>query len=401
MQITMSGRYILACLTFVWITFSCTEETSEQFESDSFVRIYDNNTFSESYSPIDMLQTSDGGYVILATKEIPDVQTSGVYLIKADTQGKFVSSLTLEDTYTNPLAGMIIKDEKIWFACMSTDSQAKLISVDHSLGSQSVVNVPLSYPSAVAFYDSEILMLSYDQVEKNTVFSRLGYTSGAPVSRSFKVADDDSMEDDILKHFLRRGVRYPFQIGRLSSGFFFNGFYDYTFSLVFTNLGDDDDVDGVVQGQQENGGFSAILNTDGSNFAVSYFNFGTNYILPKTTLSQNTLSSISELNGFNIREFVPDAAVQIVSASVNGKNVLVYASNTRSKQIGLLFYDAADGALLGSKHLGFSNAYELGRVIVTDDGGLAVAGTAYIAGRFPRACLMKISKDEFSEVIHQ
>src|SRR5690606_17845561 len=98
-------------------------------------------------------------------------------------------------------------------------------------------------------------------------------------------------------------------------------------------------------------------------------------------------------------ELVPDAAVKILRATSGTRKLLIFASNTRSKQIGLFFYDESTGAFISSKHLGFSNPFEVASLIQTEDGGLAVCGTTWLAGRFPRICLFKISADEIATVI--
>jgi hypothetical protein len=70
--------------------------------------------------------------------------------------------------------------------------------------------------------------------------------------------------------------------------------------------------------------------------------------------------------------------------------VIVYGSNTKSKQIGLYFYDEATGEFLGSEYVGYSNPFEIGSVIQTAEGDLVVSGTTYLVGRLPRLCLIKI-----------
>jgi hypothetical protein len=79
---------------------------------------------------------------------------------------------------------------------------------------------------------------------------------------------------------------------------------------------------------------------------------------------------------------------------MSGKDVVVFAGDTKAKTIGLWFYDKDDKKLLGSKYLGFSNPFEVGDLIQTSDEGLAVCGTAYIAGRFPRIAIFKLSKEQ-------
>ena len=66
------------------------------------------------------------------------------------------------------------------------------------------------------------------------------------------------------------------------------------------------------------------------------------------------------------------------------------ASDTKSKQIGLLFYEESTGKFISSRYLGFSNPFEIASIVQTSDEGLAVCGTTYLAGRFPRICIIQI-----------
>ena len=94
---------------------------------------------------------------------------------------------------------------------------------------------------------------------------------------------------------------------------------------------------------------------------------------------------------------VENASVRILRATIDSKNVLIYGTDTKSKQIGLLFYEESAGTFLSSRYLGFSNPFEIANLIQTEDGGLAVCGTTYLAGRFPRICIFKLSKAKLSE----
>jgi hypothetical protein len=95
-------------------------------------------------------------------------------------------------------------------------------------------------------------------------------------------------------------------------------------------------------------------------------------------------TNITELNpnGFSLPELTPEAHVKILRTTINEKDVVIYASTTQSRQIGLYFYDATSGAFMSSRYLGFSNPYEVASLTPTKDGGLAVCGTTYVAGRF-------------------
>jgi hypothetical protein len=168
--------------------------------------------------------------------------------------------------------------------------------------------------------------------------------------------------------------------------------YNYTLSIVFTDLNANNPV-GVIQGNQDDGGFSALRALTGGKFAAARFNYGDNYFLPTATLSSTGISSSAELGGNSFPELSPNAPVVIMNAMVNSTDRVLYGSNTRGKQIALFGYNPADGSFVGSKYMGFSNSFELASIKPTADNGLVVLGTTYIAGRFPRICLFKLSAE--------
>ena len=150
----------------------------------------------------------------------------------------------------------------------------------------------------------------------------------------------------------------------------------------------------MVQGQDDDGGFSAVAPLGSARIAAARYNFGTNFFLPSPNITINGVSSSVDLGGLTLPELIPNAKVKILTATVHDKKVLIYASDTQSRQIGLYFYDEATGAFLGSRYLGFSNPFEIGNLIQTEDKGLAVCGTTYLVGRFPRICVFKLSKED-------
>ncbi len=241
----------------------------------------------------------------------------------------------------------------------------------------------ITYPAAVAFEDNGFVLQSYNSEALETVISKVSLAGAVGASKGFSIGTDEGLEDPIINHFFFNGKKFPFAVGKVNNGlYYFNGFYDYTFSLVFTNINADDPA-GVVQGQHENGGFSAIAPLGGNTFAYSRFHFGENFLLPRTTLTLNGPSVGANIDDYPLPELVPNAKVRILRTTVNEKPVIIYGSDTKSKQIGLYFYDEASGAFVGSHYLGFSNPYEFASVVPTTDGGLAVCGTTYLAGRFP------------------
>jgi len=278
--------------------------------------------------------------------------------------------------------------------------EAYLATVDENLEGVTMapLDLILTYPAAAAPDGTNLLLLSYDALAKESVISLMSGTGSVSQSKGYSIGAGDAVEEPLINHFLRTGQQFPFQVGRIPGGlYYFNGFYNYTFSLAFTNL-TQDDPNGIVQGQQDDGGFSAVLPITGSTFATSTFNFGDNSIIPNAVLNTSGITSSVDLEGNNLPELESNATVKIIRAVINGKNVLVYGSNTRSKQIGLYFYDETTGEFLDSEYIGYSNPFEIAAVIQTTEGDLAVSGTTYVAGRLPRFCLIKIPESSLKGI---
>jgi hypothetical protein len=278
--------------------------------------------------------------------------------------------------------------------------QGQLISVDENADNSTIAPITgITYPAAVGMDGSDgFIMLSYDQADKNTVVSRhaiTGSTRGTPLA--FSIGAGEDVEEPIINHFLRTGKKLPFQVGKIPNGiYYFNGFYNYTLSLMFATNIVEDATFGVVQGQHDDGGFSAVLPLGGNKFAASRFNFGDNFFLPNVSLETSGTTTALDLGGYSFPELTSSATVKIVSLPVQTTNTLIFASDTKSKQIGLFFYNESTGTFLSSRYLGFSNPFEVASLSATSDGGLIVCGTTYLAGRFPRICLIKISKEELA-----
>jgi hypothetical protein len=404
----LKSFYLL--LLFTLVILSCSEESNPAFDTENFTTIFDNNKFDIGYSPIDMVQTPDGGYLVLGSRKLSDSNFSGIYLLKADKNGNFISELEVDDTYVNPVGKFIQIGDLYYFFSMEYPSlQANITAVDVSL--ENVTFTPVlgingvnpTYPSVSAFIDNSFLLQCYDHANRQTGLFVVPVSGATSAGRGFTigVGASDNVDESIINSFLNAGRKFPYEVGKVGGVYFLNGFFDFNFSLVFTDLNPDNDPSGVVFGQQPdfNGGFSSVVSLSGSKFAASTFYFGENYIMPNASITILGFSSMTpdQLPGLSFPELVTNAKVKVLRSSINTKNVLLYGSDTKTKQIGLYFYDEATGEFLGSRYLGFSNPFEIANVINTVDGGIAVCGTTYVAGRFARICIFKLSKEKISE----
>jgi hypothetical protein len=404
----------------VIILTACLEESSNKIDKKAFTKIYDNNEFYSSFYAIDMKQTPDGGFLILGGKtkvvknpedpeETPNVNTPmSVYLLKVNALGGIENESELDAPYVYPIGKLNQIGESFYFFCMDGGTNAFLVNVDQ-LGEATEEPIPLltdggslalPLASNIDFEGTGLLLLSYDNESQESLVSRVSTSGEIPVTDPirFYTGDESPIDDLVIKHANREGTQFPFAVGQSAANtYYFNGFIDYTFSLVFSDLSENEKVNGIVNGQQQNAGFSAVLPITGQTFAVSTYNFGFNFLLPNATLVTNgppTIVTAVQANAYSFPELESNARVKAIRGVLKGKNVIIYGSNTKSGQIGLYIYDEATGEFLSSKYLGYSNPFEIAAVVQTPEGDLVVSGTTYIAGRLPRFCLIKVPKDE-------
>lgn len=392
---------------------ACLEESSEKLDKKAFTKIYDHSEFSSSFYAIDMKQTADGGYLILGGRtkvikepgESPNVNTPLTpYLLKVDELGNMVSELEIDEAYVYPIGKLNLIGDSFYFFCMDAGTNAFLVNVDELATFSNVIplSTSLTFPLASSVVDvsgtsGSLLLLSYDNNTQESVVTKVSTTGGVSSESRFYTGAESPIDDLVVKHANREGIQFPFEVGQTSTGtYFFNGFINYTFSLVFTGLSGNEDVNGIVNGQQANAGFSNVLPISGESFAISTYNFGFNFLQPNTTLSTTGTTSVTDIqaSAYSFPELESNAQVKAIRGALNGKNVIIFGSNTKSGQIGLYVYDEATGAFLSSKYIGYSNPFKIAAVIQTPEGDLVISGTTYTAGRLPRFCLIKVPKNE-------
>lgn len=385
-------------ILFVYLIASgCSNESDPEADKSNFIRIYDSNRYNASYNPIDMRQTPDGGFLVLASRRLEESNFPGIYVMKVDEFGAFISEQLVDEQYVNPVGDLIELNESYFFFCMTElNLQTHLMELNADGEIVETINVGGSYPAAATLDNNNMLLLGYDNAARQSILSIVSATGATLQSTGFSVGAGDAVEEPIINHFLRTGRQFPFQVGKTAGGqYFFNGFYNYTFSLVFTDLAD---ILGVVQGQQDDGGISYLTELSGNSFAAARFNFGDNYFMPTISLSTFGISSSTDLGGFSLPELIDNAPVKILKSRIKETDVIMYVSNAKSGQIGIYVYDIADAEFLGSRYLGFSNPYEISNIINTSDEGIAISGTSYVAGRFSRITIFKISREELNKI---
>lgn len=383
--------------------FSCSEE--ETSLTDSFFKIYDDSDFDLSYDPIDVLGVSNG-YIVLSGTERSDTDFDGILMIKIDQEGNY--SFSEEAAFSDfeaPVGDMYFdaSDSSIYFFAKTKGNiDAVLISINTSLAIQNTTILGgLNYPlSASATSDNTLLLQSYDPIGLQTQISKISLEGGFEDGGLYSIGAGDDVEEEIIDHFLEATNHpLPFFCGEFSPGnYYFNGFYNFSLSLVFTDFGES--PNGVVQGQSTNAGIRSAMVLSGSDFALSGFQFDDNYQLSSTTLSTGGITSSADLYTGNMSELKPYTAAKIFSYATNGNTYTVFTSETKGNQIVLHFYNTTTGGIEGVHYIGYLNPYTFSSAKVTEDESILILGTTFVAGRFQRIILNKISKSEIKDVIN-
>ncbi|MCF6352695.1 MAG: hypothetical protein L3J06_06775 [Cyclobacteriaceae bacterium] len=381
--------YLYTFLLF--FVLSCDISKNDVLPTNTFTKIYDDDRFEQEYYPLDIIQTADEGFLILSELKNDQSLFTSVLVIKTDAIGSIISETEMSSPNVMPVNGWQKVGESYYFVCMnenSTTAQLVAVSEDGTL-SNPLPLAGITYPLAVTSDGTQLTILSYDNRNAQSVISVASTTGQISQQKGYTIGAGVDVEKPIIDHLTRNGDILPFRVGQTKEGlFYFNGFYNYTFSLVFTNFGDD--PTGVCQGQLSQGGISEVASLGNNIFGIARFNFGDNYIAPLATIPTNATTSSTDLEGNTFPEMENKSKVKLLDVGTEGK--WLYTTTTQANQVVLYGFNQTDGTILGTSYLGNGNPYTMASVITTLDGGIAVLAQTSLEGRFRRIAIFKRDK---------
>ena len=380
---------------------ACGPEVEPVLPTDRFTKIYDSEQFDAAYRPLDVAQI-DNGYVVLAARRLSDSDFYGVSLLHTDLEGTFVGITDLANTYVQPTPGIRPTSAGFQFFCMDRSTlQSYVVTVDPATGtpSEPVAVGGLNYPLAIGLSTNQnLLLLSYSPANQNSVISEVSPDGSVIRSQGFSIGAGNDVEGAIVNHFTREDSQLPFFVGQSEEGtYYFNGFYNYTLSMVFTDL-NSNTPRGVLQGQQTSAGLFAARSLGNEVYAIATFNFNQRYIQSRVDLNETSVSSTVNYEANPVPEMDLASKVRISRVQFDDPH-LIYGCHTRDRQIALYAYRESDGALVGTRYLGFGLPYSFSSMRETVDGGLIITGSVYVADRFERIALIKLSENDKRELL--
>ncbi|MBC8110979.1 MAG: hypothetical protein H7Y04_07970 [Verrucomicrobia bacterium] len=402
----MLRKICIFFLIFLPFLSACDLKDNVSEPTLSFVKIYDNNDFSKAFTPLDIKQTADSGFVILGRTPSDKSSFYSVYLMKVARDGAFQWEHT-SDIYVNPISDLLVDgNDFVFFATNRTTLTANLLRAEQTPGT--VFEVPTTvriqddeveykYPLAAGAITGGYLLQTLDENFSTTRLFKLSANGSANWSTGFDIFE--SLEEKTINHLTRRGQIFPFFVGETgNSGYFFNGFNNFTLSMTFVDANGKQTAE--LKGEEYQSGVSNALAIAGGKMAMArYKGDGENVLLPQATVNPAQDGTAQKLVGNDLPELNKFARIIIKKATIAGKNVVLYGTDTKNGQMVIFAYDEATGNLLGSRYIGSNNTFQMGGFTLTQDEGMAISGAIFVAGRFSRICLFKLTKSDLEKLV--
>lgn len=150
--------------------------------------------------------------------------------------GEFKNEQQLEDQFVAPTKDLIKLGSTHYFFCMDRNTLRPHLASISASGDLNftALNMSTSYPLAAGLNrNNELILLSYNQDSRESVMSLVSIDGQIQNQASYSIGAGNNVLEAITDHFTRRKDRLPFFCGQApNSSYYFNGFYNFTMSLV-------------------------------------------------------------------------------------------------------------------------------------------------------------------------
>ena len=389
-------KLFISCILILGAVFLLPGCKKDSKPEDSYIKIYDDQNGNKHFYPLSIAKSSvDDGYVVMSAYD-----GWRIHLMKVDKAGEFVWNYELPDNYVNAVPNLITQNGQNYLVCMDAVGLfAIVLKIDE--GNHSVTEVSnfqnVLYPTYAYASGQDVYIQNYNRTTFQTEIHHLS-TDLSSIVQSGSVNIYTDVEERIVNHVTYNGSRIPFFVSSTPEQNYIvmNGFYNYSFSLIFLNP--DLTFAGVYNGAGFDGGLAAISPSGSSQFALARFSFDNLYYNPNAALTPTTIDITASIPAQGHSELDAKKPVLIKEISIKGAKYKAFLSSTRSNQILLSVY-APGGNLIGKKYLGKNTPYTVCDFIKTADNGLNILIQAKIMGSFDRIALIKLPKEELESMV--
>ncbi len=390
-------RQFIYCMLFLGIAVPFSGCKKDSKPEDAFIKIYDDQNGNKHFHPLGITTSeSNDGYIVVSAYDGWRIQ-----LMKIDNTGEFVWNYELPSNYVNAVPNLIKMNGQNYLVCMDPIGLfTYVLKIDETAHTTTEISSfsDVLYPTAAYNSGQTIYIQNYDRLSYKTGIHQLsGDMTAIEQSGSVNIFTD--VEERIVNHVTYNGNRIPFFVSSTPEQDYIvmNGFYNYSFSLIFLNP--DLSFAGVYNGAGFNGGLSALSPLGASRFALARFSYDNLYYNPGVTLNPTAIDIAESIPAQGISELAAEKPVLIRAVSISDTEYKVYVSSTRSNQLLLSVYDPATGELVGKKYLGKNVPITACDLIQTEDKGLNILVQVKIMGNLDRIGLIKLSKAEAEGIV--
>jgi hypothetical protein len=281
---------------------------------------------------------------------------------------------------------------------MNQQFNAYVILVDPSSGDISGTH-PLEMTMPLATMQDQrgnLIVLGYDFLTRSSWISR--FSPDFVLQRSVQLSVNTDLEYLIQRHLNKTGQDFPFFIKEYQtpggSGYCVNCFYNYTLRGVFMDESSLGTTGDIYSFQLEEGVSSLIHKTD-SQFGVTSYYEGNNYLLPDVNIDISVSQNIKDLPGTPVYELTFKAAVRSGIISGEGSGYALFVSQTNNSSVVLYQVEVASDSLVMTHYHSFDEHVEVADFVQTEDGGVAILAGIHILGKYRRPLLIKMRDDQF------
>lgn len=385
-------KKVLFILSLLILFSSCGEDLIEFAPTEKFNSIFDSPSEELNYTPLDAIETDDGGFIVLSA-----LTDGSIFILKVNNRGDFQWSRQLETQFVNAVPNLIRQGGSYYFIGSSLpDFTATLFEINDLGQTVEALRTYTAYRRPLAFNNlspNTYLMLTYNDTT-GTVLSKIQDGFAMEWARRY-----DNIKDAHQKlESFQNASRSDFFVGAYNSGsaIYFNSLRKEGVSLTFT---DDQGIEtGEISTSDGNMINSAKPYANGLmafNYTINNQAYFVNAYLPMLNDSINSQA----LGGEFIQDRLSIEKATSVSISVGTADYLVNAYTTIDGRIKLNFYDNASGEQVAIEYIGGIDPLEVVKIIPAADEGMVILSKITIAGAKERINLVKIPKKEILEIL--
>jgi len=385
-------KRILFVISALVLFSSCEEGLVEFTPTEKFNSIFDDSSEGLNYRPLDVIETDDGGFLVLSA-----LANESIFVLKVSNRGDFQWSKQLEPQFASAVPNLIRQGDNYYFIGSSRpDYTATLFEINDLEQTIEALRTYTAYRRPLAFNNltpNTYLMMTYNDTT-GTVLSKIQDGFAMEWARRY---DNIKNAHQKLEAF-QNSNRTDFFVGSYNAGsiLYFNSLRGTSMKLTYTN--DQGIETGIINTSQDDM-INSFTHYGNGLIAANYIFNNQSYFVNNLQPVANDTTNLQDLEGEIMQDRLRIQEAVAASISLGTSTYLVNAYTTLDGRIKLNFYDPQDGDQVAIKYIGGIDPLEVIKIIPTADEGMAILSKITIAGAKERINLMKISRDEILEML--